>query len=196
MGIRDMNGISSKIYTRRGDRGETRLLSGEKVKKDDLRVKTYGSLDELQSHLGVALSLARNEAVSSICLGIQDDIFLASSELASTPGTLSRLKRRIGEKDVGRLEDSIDALTSFHGQPSRFVVPIMSQASAMLNVARAVCRRCERLLVTLNRQTSEYRELIVYFNRLSDLLFMLAWSLEVKAVVENIVHDLIENAPG
>jgi len=191
-----MNGISSKIYTRRGDQGETRLLSGEKVKKDDLRVKAYGSLDELQSHLGVALSLTRNESVRSICLGIQDDIFLASSELASTPGTLSRLKRRIGEKDVGRLEDSIDELTALHGQPSRFVVPIMSQASTMFNVARAVCRRCERLLVTLNRQSSEYRELIVYFNRLSDLLFMLSWSLEVKTVVENAVHDLIEHAPG
>ena len=191
-----MNGISRKIYTRRGDRGETRLLSGEKVKKDDLRVKTYGSLDELQSHLGVALSLTRDESVRSICLGIQDDIFLASSELASTPGALSRLKRRIGEKDVGRLEDSIDELTALHGQPSRFVVPIMSQASAVLNVARALCRRCERLIVTLNRQTSEYRELIVYFNRLSDLLFMLAWSLEVKAVVEDVVHDLIEHAPG
>ena len=75
-------------------------------------------------------------------------------------------------------------------------MPIMSQAGAVLNVARAVCRRCERLIVTLNRQTGESRELIVYFNRLSDLLFMLAWSLEVKAVVENVVHDLIEHAPG
>ncbi len=191
-----MNGISGKIYTRRGDQGETRLLSGEKVKKDDLRVKTYGSLDELQSHLGVALSLTRNESVRSICLGIQDDIFLASSELASTLGALSRLKRSIGEKDVGRLEDWIDELTALHGQPSRFVVPILSQGSAMLNVARAVCRRCERLIVTLNQQTGEYRELLVYFNRLSDLLFMLSWSLEVKTVVEDVVHDLIEYAPG
>jgi cob(I)alamin adenosyltransferase len=82
-----------------------------------------------------------------------------------------------------------------YGLPSRFVVAVRSPASAKLNIARAVCRRCERLIVTLDRQASVYRELIVYFNRLSDLLFVLAWSLEVKAVVESIVHDLIEYAP-
>ena len=187
-----MNGEVRKIYTRRGDRGETQLLSGETVKKDDLRVRTYGSLDELQSHLGMVFVLTRDERVRSICFHIQDDIFAASSELASTPGGLSRLARRIGKKDVDKLESWIDELTALYGLPSRFVILIRSQGSAALNMARTVCRRSERLIVTLDRQASVYGELIMYFNRLSDLLFVMAWSLEVKAVVQTAISELVE----
>jgi cob(I)alamin adenosyltransferase len=187
-----MNGAIRKIYTRRGDRGETTLLSGETVKKDDPRVKTYGSLDEFQSHLGNLFPLTRDESVRAICFRIQDDIFVASSELASTPGALPKLKRRISEKDVSKLEGWIDEFTASYGLPDRFVVPINSQAGAALNVARAVCRRCERLIVTMDQKTGVYGELVMYFNRLSDLLFVLAWSIEIKTVVEKVIRDLLE----
>jgi cob(I)alamin adenosyltransferase len=164
------------------------------VRKDDPRVKTYGSLDELQSHLGNLFPLTQDESIRAICFSLQDDIFVASSELASTPVTLSKLRRRIVKKDVVKLEGWIDELTAEYGLPDRFVVPLRSQAGSALNVARAVCRRCERLIVTLDRQAGVYRELVMYFNRLSDLLFVLAWSCEVKAIVKAVVHDLTECA--
>ena len=181
-----------KIYTKRGDLGQTRLLSGETVEKDDCRVSTYGTLDELQSHLGVARALTGQELVRSILYSVQQSIFVASSELASTHGTMSRLKRRINQEDVRRLEEWIDDLTGVYGLPGHFVVPGRSLDSAAMHVARAVCRRCERSIVMLNRKAGgEYSQCIVYFNRLSDLLFVLAWSLELRALVEEVVRDLI-----
>jgi cob(I)alamin adenosyltransferase len=179
-----------KIYTRGGDRGETGLLSGGRVQKDDPRVQTYGTLDELQSHLGLARSLTDEETVGSVLYEIQRDIFVAGSELASAPEALSRLRRRLGTREVSRLEDIIDAFTGRYGLPEGFVVPGRSPDSAALHVARAVCRRCERLIVLLHRQTRAYPELIVYFNRLSDLLFVLAWSLEVRAVIRQVVKEI------
>jgi cob(I)alamin adenosyltransferase len=179
-----------KIYTRGGDRGETGLLSGGRVQKDDPRVQTYGTLDELQSHLGLARSLTDEETVGSVLYEIQRDMFVAGSELASAPEALSRLRRRLGTREVSRLEDIIDAFTGRYGLPEGFVVPGRSPDSAALHVARAVCRRCERLIVLLHRQTRAYPELIVYFNRLSDLLFVLAWSLEVRAVIRQVVKEI------
>jgi cob(I)alamin adenosyltransferase len=181
-----------RIYTKGGDQGQTRLLSGETVEKDDCRVSAYGALDELQSHLGVARVLAGLEPVRSILGSVQQIIFIAGSELASTHETLMRLKRRVNREDVRRLEEWIDGLTGVYGLPGRFVVPGSSLDSAVLHVARAVCRRCERSIVLLNRETGgEYSECVVFFNRLSDLLFVLAWSLELRALVEDVVRGLI-----
>jgi len=181
-----------KIYTKGGDLGQTRLLSGETVEKDDCRVSAYGTLDELQSHLGVARVLARQELVRSILQNVQKNIFVAGAELASTHETLTRLKRRINREDVHRLEEWIDGLTGAYGLPGHFVMPGRSLDSAVLHVARAVCRRCERSIVLLNRKSGgEYSECIIFFNRLSDLLFVLAWCLELRAVVEDVVRALI-----
>jgi cob(I)alamin adenosyltransferase len=181
-----------KIYTKGGDKGQTRLLSGETVEKDDCRVSAYGALDELQAQLGVARALTGLELVRSILAAVQKSIFVASAELASTHVTLDRLKRRIGQEDVNRLEAWIDELTKSYGLPGRFVVPGKSLDSAAMHVARAVCRRCERAIVMLNREAGgEYSQCVIYFNRLSDLLFVLAWSLEFRAVVEEAVRGLI-----
>ncbi|UCG13544.1 MAG: cob(I)yrinic acid a,c-diamide adenosyltransferase [Deltaproteobacteria bacterium] len=181
-----------KIYTRRGDKGQSGLLSGERVDKDDPRLKTFGALDELQSHLGMARALIRQESVRSILLGVQKDIFVASSELASTPKGLSRLENRIGKENIGKLEKWIDEFAELYGLPDRFVVPGRSADSAALHVARAVCRRCERLIVELNRREAGlYDELLAYYNRVGDLLFVLAWALEVKTVVTEVVRDLL-----
>ena len=188
-----MKSTSRKIYTRQGDKGETRILSGEKVFKDEPRVKAYGALDELQSHLGFARVLAKQESVKPILYAIQEDIFTASAELASTPEGLHRLKRRINRENTKRLEYWIDEITAQYGLPRHFVVPGWSPDGAALHVARAVCRRCERIIVTLNRSLGVYDELIVYFNRLGDLLFMVSWSLELVAVVENVVQNLISD---
>jgi cob(I)alamin adenosyltransferase len=188
-----MESSSKKIYTGMGDKGETRLLSGEMVEKDDPRVKVYGTLDEFQSYLGMARSLIREESVRNVLVTIQEDIFVASSELASTPEALNRLERRLGNEDISRLERRlIDEFTALYGIPHHFVMPGKSPDSAALHIARAVCRRCERLIVSLNKATGGYDQLVVYFNRLSDLLFILAWALEINAVIKDVVSDLIE----
>jgi cob(I)alamin adenosyltransferase len=180
-----------KIYTRRGDQGQTRLRSGERVSKDDARVKTYGALDELQAHIGMALSLTRFESIRVELGAVQEDVIAASAELASSPEAALQFGRRIGRGDVVRLEQWIDELTASYSLPERFVRPGRSTDSAAVHVARAVCRRCERLIVALNRQAGGYDDLLVYFNRLSDFLFVIAWSLEVNAVLEGIVRQSI-----
>lgn len=186
-----MTEVSRRIYTRFGDKGQTRLLSGETVGKDDLRVNTYGALDELQSHLGMARSLVRDKSVQSILHAVQKDLFVAGAALASMPELFFQLGNRITEKDVNKLEDWIDQEIERVGMPGGFVIPGTSPDSAALHVARSVCRRVERLVVSLNRITGTYERLVVYFNRLSDLLFVLAWSVAVAAAVETVLNELV-----
>jgi cob(I)alamin adenosyltransferase len=182
------------IYTRRGDTGQTRLLSGELVDKDDARVQTYGAVDELGAHLGMAIALTRSARARSLLRAVQEDLVAVCAELASSgePGT--RLSRRVGRDDAARLERSIDELTSSYPLPHRFVRVGASPDSAAVHVARAVSRRCERLIVTLNKRAGGLEDLSVYFNRLSDFLFVVAWSLEVDAVLDELVSETIERA--
>lgn len=180
-----------KIYTRKGDKGQTSILSGEKVAKDDARVKAYGAVDEFQSHLGLARALTGVKSIKSVLYSIQEDLFVAGAELASTPNALARLQKRIGPENTQQLESWIDKFAMRFGLPRQFVVPGKSADSAALHVARTVCRRCERLIVMLNRPTGVYDELLVYFNRLSDLMFVLAWSTEVIAIIEEVVREVI-----
>jgi cob(I)alamin adenosyltransferase len=180
--------ITRKIYTRFGDRGETKLLSGETIAKDDPRVEAYGTLDELQSHLGMARCLVREESVRSILYAIQKDLFIAGAELASTTARLSRLGNRLKPKDISKLEHWIDQMTDQYGMPGGFVIPGNSPDNAALHMARSVCRRVERLIVRLNRSSRSYADLIVYINRLSDLLFVLAWSTAVTAAIEGVLE--------
>ena len=191
-----MEGDSRKIYSSRKDQGRTRLLSGERVSKDHERMKACGSLDELQSHLGLARCFNRQEPIQSILSAVQEDILVAGSEVASTSRTKSQLKGRIDEKDARRLEAWIDDLTASFGLPGHFVLPGRSTDSASLHVARAVTRRCERIIVTLNRKVGGFDKLVVYFNRLSDLLFVAAWSREVLAELEDMVRKVIVSGPA
>lgn len=178
------------MYTRRGDHGRTQLLSGETVEKDDLRQNTLGTLDELQSHLGMAKALLGEDSIRSMLHVIQNDIATACTEVASTPRLLPRLKRRIDQENVTRIERWIDETAASYGSPGHFVVPGASRESAALHVARTVCRRSERLIVTLNRQARVYNQLIAYFNRLADLLFELAWMFELLAAIESVLDNM------
>lgn len=185
-----------RIYTSRRDHKQTRLLSGERVGKDNEYVHACGALDELQSHLGLARSLNKQDPIGSILYAIQRDLMVAASELASGSRTGHRLKRRIDEEDVLRLETWIDDLAESFGIPEGFVVPGASTESAALHVARAVARRCERIIVRLSRKKGGYDRLVAYLNRLSDLLFVAAWSREVTAELESIVRLAIVRGPG
>jgi cob(I)alamin adenosyltransferase len=184
--------VNSKIYTRKGDRGDTRLFSGETVSKNDLRVQAYGTLDELQAQLGMVRALVRHEAMQETVLRIQRELSVACTELASGAETVARLKRRIGKEDAGVLEKDIDGLVATYGLPQGFVVPGRSLDSAAAHVARTVCRRAERLVVEINREQHLFDDVSVYLNRLSDFLFALAWSLEVVCVVERVVTEVVE----
>jgi len=182
------------IYTRRGDTGQTTLLSGELVDKDDARVQTYGAVDELQAHLGMAIALTRSARVRSLLQAVEEDLVAVCAELASSGERGTRLSRRVGRDDAARLERSIDELTASYPLPHRFVRVGASPDSAAAHVARAVSRRCERLIVALNKRAGGLDDLAVYFNRLSDFLFVVAWSLEVDAVLDEIVSQTIERA--
>lgn len=169
-----------KIYTKTGDRGETALYGGTRVSKASARVEAYGTIDELNSFIGVAKSQVQDEKVLEQLKKIQFDLFTAGSE-AATPadklmlanGTL-RLPLTISETEITELENWMDAMETQLEPLQYFILPGGGSAATAMHVARTVCRRAERALVFLN-ETEELRpELIKYLNRLSDYLFVLA----------------------
>ena len=184
-----------KIYTRRGDRGESGLLSGERLSKDDLRFQAVGALDEIQSQLGVVRALTVSPRHKTLVYAIQKSLFVAGTELAVTSPSLPGLSRRLGPEDTRQVETWIDELSAQYGLPGRFVVPGRSLEGAAIHVARSVCRRCERSIVALNRQDGgTYADLIAYFNRLSDLFFVVAWSFDVRKTVEQTLSEVLSGA--
>ena len=180
-----------KVYTRKGDGGETRLLSGERVGKDDRRVDTYGALDELQAQLGMARAMIACGEIQAQLHAVQCDLFTASAELAISEGAGAKPDNPIGEGTARKLEGWIDDHVARWGLPDRFVVPGETRESAALHVARTVCRRCERLIVGLNRREPVGSGLLTYFNRLSDLLFTIAWGLELESAVKDAVEKAL-----
>lgn len=162
------------IYTRTGDRGETSLYSGERVDKGSLRVEAYGTLDELNSVLGGARALASDDKISSILEELQNQLFQAGADLA-TLSTAKHQVRRIQAGDCKALEGAIDDLQGELPRLKHFILPGGSPGACQLHLARSVCRRAERLICRLQSQEEEVNlDLLVYVNRLSDLLFVMA----------------------
>lgn len=186
-----------KIYTRTGDRGQTALSGGTRVPKDSLRVEAYGTVDELNSVLGWALSELDGvsdsdstgsksgafsmDQVRQWILQIQGDLFELGSDLATPPEKFVPAEARIAAGDVKQLEEWIDACDAEVPPLTRFVLPGGHRAAAALQVARSVCRRAERLAVGLSRQEPVGPEVVKYLNRLSDLLFVLARLVNIRA---------------
>lgn len=164
-----------KIYTRTGDDGETGLFGGARVTKDDPRVEAYGTLDEASAAIGVARAASLPATVDSVLAEVQDDLFTLSAELACAPGKEANLGvRRLEASDVERLERAIDFAEAALPPLTSFIVPGGTSGAAALHLARAVTRRAERRLVSAAVTTAVRHELLVYVNRLSDLLFVLA----------------------
>jgi cob(I)alamin adenosyltransferase len=163
-----------KIYTRTGDAGQTGLFGGGRLSKDDARVEAYGTVDELNAALGVARAAVLSEPVDAGLNEIQDDLLRLGAELACSPGMEHKLTlRRIDESDAARLERFIDESEALLEPLSNFILPGGSPPAAALHLARTICRRAERRLLTaLGPEQSG--ALLVYLNRLSDLLFVLA----------------------
>jgi len=161
----------SKIYTRTGDQGETGLGNGSRVPKDSARIAVIGDIDELNSHIGVVVSLGVPDPVRECLEGVQHDLFHLGGEL-SIPG-----RRALDAEDVSALEEVLDGFNNNLPPLKEFILPGGGPAAAACHVARAVCRRAERHLVALSRQESINQDGQCYLNRLSDLLFVLARTL-------------------
>jgi cob(I)alamin adenosyltransferase len=164
-----------KIYTKTGDAGETSLFDNTRVSKADPRVDAYGEVDELNASLGAARAAGMDDDVAASLESIQKDLFAIGARLADpTERIAGRVtKAAVGDADVERLEQTIDRLDAEVPPLRRFILPGGSPAGSLLHLARTVCRRAERRVIALGPGAVE-PILIVYLNRLSDLLFVMA----------------------
>jgi cob(I)alamin adenosyltransferase len=160
-----------KIYTRTGDSGETSLFGGARVPKNDPRIEAYGTVDELNSFIGVARATWPGSPVDEQLAAAQADLFEIGAHLAS-PGS-SRFAG-VDEERIAELERGIDAMEAELAPLTSFILPGGTLAAAQLHVARTVCRRAERLVVGLGDESPQTRSAIRYLNRLSDYLFVAA----------------------
>ncbi len=189
----------TRVYTRTGDDGTTGLGTGTRVPKDDLRVESYGTVDELSSSIGVALAGDLPERLVPMLTRIQNELFDVGADLC-----MPEEERRdvalpcVDSKDVARLEAWMDELQGELEPLANFVLPGGSACAAQLHVARCVCRRAERRVVTLQRDVAINSQTVRYLNRLSDALFVMAryanhdagvaeptWRPDVQAVDES-----------
>ena len=166
----------NRVYTRSGDEGNTSLVGGVRVPKDSLRIETYGTVDELNSAVGAAIATNLNKELHEPLLVIQQILFNLGAELATPP---TEEEEQIGgpvinEKHVQQLEVWIDLWNENLEPLTSFVLPGGTSAAGLLHLSRTICRRAERLLVSLAREETVGKQVIPYLNRLSDLLFVLA----------------------
>lgn len=169
-----------KIYTKEGDGGETSLYGGQRVWKDALRVETYGTVDECNALLGVALTLIEDGEAQGVVTRIQGELFEVGADLA-TPLAKGETVPRVQAEATARLEVEVDRFETELSPLRHFILPGGTGGGAALHQARAVCRRAERCLVTLGQAEPVNTEVARYMNRLSDHLFVLARLVNSRA---------------
>ncbi len=165
-----------KIYTKTGDKGKTNLFGGKKVWKDDQRISAYGTIDELNAQLGVTITEIKNQELINILKGIQNELFSVGSDLATPFENEPKnfLIPRIDEKNITKIEILIDEIDSKLPELKNFILPGGTKGAANLHLARTICRRAEREIVSLNKTEKINPFIVVYINRLSDFLFVLS----------------------
>jgi cob(I)alamin adenosyltransferase len=169
-----------KIYTKTGDTGETGLFGGPRVRKDCPRIEAYGTVDELNAVLGLARAEALSSDVDLLLARVQNELFELGAELA-TPDAQGKKTATLGEENVAALEAAIDRHEALLPPLKQFILPGGTRAAALMHLSRTVCRRAERRLITLAAAEQVSPNLIIYLNRLSDLLFVLARSVNHSA---------------
>ena len=174
--------MNLKIYTKTGDKGETGLFGGQRVSKSSIRVDAYGEVDELNAFLGLARCYCQDKEISEILGEIQEDLFAIGADLATPPTSKTRAIR-ISLEAASRLEGIIDKLDATLSPLKRFILPGGGKATAHIHAARGICRRAERRIVELSKTEEVNPAVLVYMNRLSDLLFIVARHLNK---IENI----------
>jgi cob(I)alamin adenosyltransferase len=179
-----MEGLKMKIYTKTGDKGKTSLYDSTRVDKDSLRVESYGTIDELSSSIGLARNFVEDKELVDILYKIQRKLFNVAGELA----TMDREKfpEKITEEHDSELENIIDSYIQRIPRIDKFIIPGSNKASASIHVARTICRRAERRIITLSKDEPINTLLIKYVNRLSDCLYALARFLETELLYVNL----------
>lgn len=175
-----------KIYTKTGDKGTTALFGGERVSKADARIEAYGTVDELNSHMGLLRDQEVNEKRKDELILIQNKLFVIGAMLATVPGNTSVKIPMLNESDVQMLETSIDAMDKLLPPMRSFVLPGGHVSVSVGHLARTVCRRTERLVVALAGSEEVDPLVIRYLNRLSDYLFVLCRQMAMELRVEEV----------
>jgi cob(I)alamin adenosyltransferase len=171
-----------KIYTKTGDEGETSLFDNSRVSKADPRVDAYGEVDEVNACLGAALAAGVGDDIASVLTTVQKDLFAVGARLADPSSRIAErvTKAAVTAEHIELLERTIDRLETELSPLRRFILPGGSPAGALLHLARTVCRRAERRVVALGADSVE-PGVIIYLNRLSDLLFVMARAVNHRA---------------
>jgi cob(I)alamin adenosyltransferase len=180
----------NRVYTRRGDAGETALAGGQRVPKDGPRISAYGAVDELNAFLGAARVTAAEvglEELSAILLRVQHELFNLGSILATLPQDVHPKQARVTDAEIGRLESEMDRRNAALEPLRSFILPGGSRLNADLHICRTVCRRAERECVALARVEEVPPEAVRYLNRLSDALFVWSrWASHAEGVPETL----------
>ncbi|GAB3497446.1 cob(I)yrinic acid a,c-diamide adenosyltransferase [Spirosoma knui] len=177
-----------KIYTKTGDKGQTALIGGRRVSKADLRIDTYGTVDELNSWIGLVRDQAVNEGRKELLKEIQDRLFTIGAELATDPEKAPKKAIPvIVPDDVTLLEQAMDSMDAELPELRAFVLPGGHESVSYCHLARTVCRRAERLVTALNDQSLVDELVLQYLNRLSDYLFVLSRKIAQELTVNEVV---------
>lgn len=166
-----------KIYTKTGDKGQTSLIGGTRVPKHHLRIESYGTVDELNSYIGLIRDQEVSEYQQNLLKEIQDRLFTIGSALASDPEKSKMKIPDLHQEDIELLEKEIDTMTAELPELRHFILPGGSNAVSFCHLARCVCRRAERICVHLSEDSFVDEKVMVYLNRLSDYLFVLSRKL-------------------
>jgi cob(I)alamin adenosyltransferase len=180
-----------KIYTKTGDDGTTGLFGGGRVRKDDRRIEAYGTVDELNAAVGLARSYSLPAEIDAVAAQIQNDLFVAGAELATPTPAADKLAPRasaLQSRHFERLEQAIDVFEEQLAPLREFILPGGGVAAAALHLCRTICRRAERRVLTFAQTApSEVSpELLIYLNRLSDLLFVMARAASASAGISDV----------
>lgn len=166
--------MATKIYTKTGDKGQTSLIGGTRIPKFDIRIEAYGSVDELNSFIGLVRDQPVDEHTRSILIETQDRLFTIGSLLAADPQKNKMQLPQVSEEDILLLEKEIDAMNAVLPEMKSFVLPGGHTTVSFCHVARCVCRRAERSVLKLNEREPVNELIYKYLNRLSDYLFVLS----------------------
>jgi cob(I)alamin adenosyltransferase len=169
--------LAFKIYTKTGDKGQTSLIGGTRVPKFDIRIEAYGTVDELNSNIGLVRDQEIDLHSQTILIEIQDRLFTIGSLLAADPENNKMALPKISEKDIELLELEIDKMNEHLPEMKNFVLPGGHSTISFCHIARCVCRRAERSVLKLNEQSPVDELIYKYLNRLSDYLFVLSRKL-------------------
>jgi len=177
----------SKIYTRTGDQGTTGLGDGSRVQKDHVRIIAIGDIDELNSQIGIVIAEIEPGEISDLLLEIQNRLFDLGAELSLPPGN-----DRIREEDTSSLETALDRFNAELTPLKEFILPGGTMAAAQCHLARAICRRAERSLATLNQADPLSIHTLSFVNRLSDLMFVLARAINRESGNADVLWEPLE----